>query len=241
MTEATRARDRRSGTLLVAFVAVQVVYLIVQLGWMAPPRLSFDDVPALAAFTARSGVALRTHTLITLSAFVFLFVPGTLGLRKRLARSTPEGSAWPDLMEIGALLVLVSVFMATVTYADMGAPGALSDSTLRASLMDNNYSVMVLGSFAIALFVGATSMAVLRLDGPVRWLGWWGLVTVDASVVGTLWIFTADLNGALFALSLAARASFLAWLVATGIWLLRSDPAASGSGAEHLLRHVPES
>ena len=230
MTEKTLEQDRRSGALLVSFVGVQLTYLAIQLVWMAPPVPSFHELGEVREFVQEHSVPLRAHTLITMAAFVFLLVPGSLGLRHRMQRSTADGSPWPDLLGAGLLLVIMSVFMACVSYAVLGVPGdPPSDSALRAALMDNHYSIMVVGSFALALFVGSASVAVLRSERAPRWLGWWGLLTAAATVAGTLWVVSAELDGPLYGLSLAARASFLAWLVATGIWMFRTKPGGQSA------------
>lgn len=224
--------DRKGGAALVLFVATQVTYLIVQMAVMSPPGLSFHEVGELAAFVRRSAVPLRSHTLIALAAFVFFFVPGAIGLRRRLERTSPEGSPWPDLVGAATLLVMIAVFMGSVSYAVLAVPGdPLSSSVLRATLMDNSYSILVVGNFPVALFIGAASLAVMRSQRPSRWLGWWGLATAAASLVAALWIVSADLDGSLYGLGLLARASFLAWLLATGVWMIRSRPAATDQPA----------
>lgn len=239
MSDPKLEQDRRSGIALMSFVTVQIVYLVIQLVVMSPPALAFDKLGELKTFIAENAGILRGHTLLSLVAFVFLFVPGALGFRRRLARSAPENGLLSDVVGVGIVLILISVFIGATSYAVMGAPGGdLSDSVLQAYLMDNNYAIFVPGSFAIALFVGSSSLVMLRVGGGPRWLSWWGLATAAVSLVGALWIISADLEGALYGISLLARASFLAWIVATGVWLVRS--ATTGGSPTRIRSDIAE-
>lgn len=220
MADRVLEQDRRSGTALVGFVALQVAYLVLNVGVMSEP-VADGPIGEWRALVQEHAGLIRWHLMMALTAFVFLFLPGALGLRRRLRRSAPAGSLWPDLVLAGALLVMISVFVSTVLYAVLGiVPAAeLSDSVLRAVVLANFYAIFGSGSFAVACFLGAASAAMLESDGGPRWLGWWGMATAAASLVGVLSLTSLSFDGVLFGLASLARLSFLAWVVATGLWM----------------------
>jgi hypothetical protein len=230
MAEETRHQDRRSGAVLIVFVAVQLAYLSLNAGFDASaPALDAPIGEWRALLRGRStAVMLRWDSLIVMVNFVLLFVPGSVGFRRRLKRSTSNGSLWPDLIVAAALLVTTTVVIASVTYAVLGLIplDELSDSVLRATIIGNAYTIFGIGSVAVALYLGAASLAILQSERSPRWLAWWGIATGAVSLAGTLWSISADFDGPLFGLNVAGRGSFLAWVTAAGLWLLRATPAA---------------
>jgi hypothetical protein len=231
MAEETRHQDRRTGAALILFVAVQLAYLFLNAGLDASAPSPDAPIAEWRALLRERSIAaiLRWDSLIPAINFVLLLVPGSVGLRRRLMRSTSSGSLWPDLAVAGALLVTTTVFIASVTYAVLGLVPAdeLSDAVLRATVIANGYAIFGLGSLAVALFLGAASAAILQAERSPRWLAWWGMATGAVSIAGTLWFISADFDGPLFWLNVVGRASFLAWVTATGLWLFRATPAAS--------------
>ena len=231
MAEDTRRQDRRSGAALILFVAVQLAYLLFNAGLDASaPALDAPVAEWRALLRERSiALILRWDSLIPVANFVMLLVPGSLGLRRRLVRGPSKGTLWPDLAVAGTMLVTTTVFITSVTYAVLGLvpPDELSDAVLRATVIANAYAIFGIGSLAVALFLGAASAAILQLERSPRWLAWWGIVTSAVSIAGTVWLVSADFDGPLFGLNVVGRGSFLAWVTATGLWLLLAPPAAS--------------
>lgn len=215
--------ERLAAAALLLFVALQLTYLFLLEGASSPP--AFDGpTDQLQAYFRENAVSLRTLPLIAVFNFVFLFVPGAVGLRRRLARSTPDGDLGPELVLPAAFLIMVSVFLGAAGYAVFALlPTDLwSGATLVGLIRLQEYCVFDLGGLAVALFAGATSLGILRSERAWRWLGYWGLATAVASIVSALWIVTADFHGPLYVLCMVARASFLFWIAAAGAWLLRT-------------------
>lgn len=224
-------QDRRSGTVLLAFVAVQLVYLVIDMAVLPWPAVE-APIGQWRPFLTQYGRLVAGHVGIAQVAFVFLFLPGVLGLRRRLRRSASEGSLWPDLVAMGGLLVLISVFVGALGYATLGLIPAhgMSASVLSAITMGLMYDIFGVGSFAIALFTCAASAAILQSER-ARWLAWWGFGTAAASLAGTFMFIFEDFDGPWYGLTGVARASFLAWVVATGLWLrARSTTPARSAG-----------
>lgn len=215
--------DRRWGLILIGFVVVQVVFLYLDVVVLSPPS---PDAPIgeFHAMIADHADLLAWHPLVTLFAFFGLFVPGVVGLRNRLNRSSYARSGAPDVALAGGLLIVVSLVVAEMALVVLGLvpPGEISDSMLRTMVMINTYAVWVAGAFALALFVGAAAVAMLRAARPSRWLGWTGVATSGVSAVGAMWLVGADFDGPLFSLGMLGRAMFLAWIAATGVWLMRT-------------------
>jgi succinate dehydrogenase hydrophobic anchor subunit len=230
MAERVRHEDRTSGAALVLFVVVQLAYLLAPTGVASAPApdASIADWRALLHEDSVAA-ALRWDGLIPAINFIALLVPGSVGLRLRLIRSTSSRNVWPDLVVAGVLLVTMTVFIASATYAVLGLVPVdeLSDSVLRATVMANWYALFGIGSMAVALFLGAASVAILRSGRSPRWLAWWGIATVATSIAGTIWVVSTDFDGPLLALNIFGRASFLAWVMAAGLWLLRATPVAA--------------
>ena len=83
------------------------------------------------------------------------------------------------------------------------------------------FAVFGAGNIALAAFLGATSMALLRAERGAGWLAGWGLLNAALTAAGTAWLVSGDSEGPLTMLSAVSRVSFLAWVVAAGIWLMR--------------------
>ena len=88
----------------------------------------------------------------------------------------------------GALFIVVTVILAEVTLVVLGLvpPDELSDSVLRTMVTINTYAIWVAGAFAVGLFLGAGSVAILGATPRYRWLGWAGLTGAGVSLVGAL-------------------------------------------------------
>jgi hypothetical protein len=131
---------------------------------------------------------------------------------------------WADLAVAGALFIVVTLILTEMTLVVMALvpPDDLSDSVLRTMVIINTYFIWGAGAFAVALFVGATSMAIRQARPASRWLGWSGLANAAASVVGVAWLIDGSADGPLFALEMLSRMMFLVWVVAAGVWLYRT-------------------
>jgi hypothetical protein len=225
MRPQVRDHDRRWGFALIAFVPLQVLYL--GLGFsMGPPAL---DAPAdkYRMLVADHATLMRWHALIPLVTFVGLLVPASYALRRRLQDLSADRSEWPDLVVAGSLLATATVFVGLLVFAVLGLVPVdeLSDALIRSTIMVNAFTVWVAGSFAIALLAASASMAMLRARPSSPKLAWFGLVAAGLSLLSQLWFATGDLDGPLFGLNMLARAMFLAWVAATGVWLLRAGRA----------------
>jgi len=213
-----QTNDRRSGILLVAFVALQIVYLTVNVGVIAPPA---PDAPIeeLRTTVVDHADTIRWHTLLALASFFCLFLPGIVGLRERLPHHPSR-----DILGVSVVLILASVVLMVTSLGVLGLvpPQDLSDSLLRGIFMFDAYSAWVVGNVITAIFLTAASTALLCDDTGPRWLGRAGLLAATAGILGSLWIVNGDVHGALFGLAVLSRALWLGWVAAAGIWLIRT-------------------
>jgi hypothetical protein len=231
--EAVRRQDRRSGALLVSFVALQIVYLVIDIGVVAPPS---PDAPTadLRAMLIDHGNVLRWHALLALASFFGLFLPGVAGLRRRLARDAERAPLGADLVAVGAVAVTVSVSLTLLTVGVLGLipQPELSDSVLRTLAVANEWSAFALGGAVTALFVAAASLALLHTDMPPQWLARFGLATAGLSAAGTLWLTTGDFHGPLYGIEVLSRAIWLLWMAAASLWLIRAPaPTTTATGS----------
>jgi hypothetical protein len=215
--------ERWSGALLLAFVALQLVYLVIDIAVVSPPS---PDAPVgeLRTMVVQHADPLRWHTLLALTSFTWLFLPGAIGLRRRL-----RGSGGGELISTGALLIMVTVMTTVLADGLLGlVPVAdLSDSMLHMLAMTNVFSALLMGNFATALFAAGVSAAMLDAGEAPRWLAWSGFAVAGLGLIGALWLVGGDVGGTLFGVATLSRALWLAWIVAVGVWLHRTSISAS--------------
>lgn len=219
MSHNTSATDRRSGTLLLAFIGLQIIYLVINVGVIAPPA---PDAPIeeLRTTVTNHASIIRWHTLLALASFFGLFLPGIAGLRQRL-QPTHAGR---HIVDVSVVLILTSVLLMVTALGVLGLvpPEELSDSLLRGIFMFDAYSAWVVGNVITAIFLIAASTALIQHDPGARWLARSGLLTSGLALTGSAWIIDGDVHSALFGLAELSRALWLLWIAAVGIWLIKT-------------------
>lgn len=224
MRSRTRDHDRRWGLALIAFLPVQLVFFGLDVA-ITPSSLG---APA-AEFRTEAlhhATMMRWAAVIALVGFVGLLVPASYALRRRLHELSVDRSVWPDLVVAGSVLLTITAVLAATTFAVLGLvpADALSDAVIYGAVMTQLFTGLVVASFAIALLTASASMAMRRARPAAPRLAWFGLVTAGLSLVSQLWFLTGDLDSPLYDLNGPARAVFLVWVAAAGVWLSRTVP-----------------
>jgi len=156
----------------------------------------------------------------------FLFLLFASGLRGHLAPSDEDhAGVWTRLSFAGAVTMAglglaKAAFWAVLSLDEIRS--ATSDGTVKALAAFDGVAVGALVPWAAATFLLGASVVILHSHVMPRWLGWLGILATVAFVVGTLWIFTGDIEGPLAALTLVGYTGFLVFSVGAAISLIRS-------------------
>jgi hypothetical protein len=181
---------------------------------------SASGATVAAYYSAHGTAALWQASLIGVALVCFLwfagvFADGTVIGRVVLVSASLTAALY--LVAIGAWESLGEIYRASGSDLDEGDAHVLYDVGVGASHMAN---------FAVASFVGATAASVLTARRPGRLLGSLGAVLAVVQLVNAPFQIAATshwsdvVGGVVFI-------SFLAWVVATSVWLLRSTRPGS--------------
>ena len=217
----------------VAFIAV-FAYLAARFNY--PEVLdgaAADVLPALLATGATGRAVWAIYALLPL-----LFVPAGVGAFQALRRHA-EGSMRLALhfASIGAFSMMLGLMRWPSIHWELARAYASADPSQR-PLLDaiflglnrylGNFIGEFLGELGISAFFLLSAMAILRTDGFPRWVGFMGLVTALAGLVGmfrnttTVVAPVAEVNNYLLPL----------WMIVFGVSLIRRErrsPTAHGS------------
>lgn len=229
--------DRVWGVLLVAFVAVQLIYLFFDIIVLSPPApdAAIDEFRQVARDHA---ALIRWHALIPLFNLVFLLLPASVMLGRRLKRMAGDASPWPDLVLPASVLLVAAALPGLLLFAVLGLVpvNELSDSLIRGAVMENALTIWGIGGAATAAYMGAVSLALLEADAGPKGLARFGLGAAVLALVGEFWLINGNFNGPLFNLTIAGRGLFLLWLVLAGVWWYRAGRVGESVTDAHATR-----
>lgn len=206
--------------------AVALAVLLI-LGGDAP---EFADSPVeFREFFVDNDLRVHLTTFVAGLMTVFFIIPFASGLRNVLA-SGEEGDepSWSRLSYTGAVLTSAVVLLGGSFWEVLGQGTAeqLSDETLVALARFDTVIFIGIMPWALALFIGAASVAILRTPFFSRWLGWLGAGSALLMVVGTLWLFAEDDTAIIAVPGFVGLPLLVLWVLAVGISMLRSQEPA---------------
>lgn len=181
-------------------------------GWL-------DDREAAIAWTTWGGG-------LALGVLFLLFASG---LRSQLSARGGESTAeWSGLAFGGAITMAVlgltkAVFLAVLRLD--GVRSSITDQTAVALAAFDSVAVASLVPWGATAFLVGASVSILRSGAMSRSLAWVGLVGATAFAVGTLWLFTGDIEGPLALLTLGGYATFLVFAAGASLTLIRGSRA----------------
>ena len=207
--------ERGSG--VAGVVAAALMFTSAALG-STPDEGSATDARLLDFYNDSTNQARLYVAALVGFAAGLLFLWFLVGLRDRLARV--ETSGLPSLLHAAGLVFVILWFLGSIGLA---LPLALlySDFTIEEDDVDALRVTLILGNHWLpgaaastaAVVIGVASFIARRHRLYSRWLAWAGLVVsvpMLASIAGFLGLTLIVL---------------MIWSVATGIWLIRSDPS----------------
>ena len=212
--------QRIAGIAGIGFVISFVV--IIALSLDSP---GFDDPAELRDFFVNSATRVHLVTWLGTLATVFFFLPFATGLRNLLAPADTAGEQlWTRLCYTGAVIAAATILIdfAYWEVLSFGAAETLSDETLVAIARFDSVTFSALMPWALALFIAAASLVVLRSRVLASWIGWFGVIASVISLIGTLWIFTEDEESVLAFISAIGIAISVLWVLVVSIAMTRS-------------------
>ena len=221
--------QRIAGIAGIAFVISFVVVIALSLD--SP---GFDDPAELRDFFVNNATRVHLVTWLGALAIVFFFLPFATGLRNLLAPvDTADEPLWTRLSFTGAVVVAATLLIGTAFWEvlSFGAAETLSDETLVAIARFDSVTFSALMPWALALFIAAASIVMLRSRIFASWIGWFGVIAAAISLIGTLWIFTEDEESVLAFISAIGIAISVLWVLLVSIAMTRATEQVAVPGS----------
>ena len=203
-----------------ALAAIVFVVLVIVSAFIGgtPPKTSDSPAKIVKYFRDNQDALKIGSYLGGLSLIAFLWFLGTLFGRLRRA----EGGAG----RVSGIALVGGVVTGAIAMVGNGIDsyGALHpDASAGAFLVAT--AVFGYVSFAVAVFVAATSVVVLRTKVLPSWFGWAGAAVAIVWLVGAASVSTD--SDAIGTVGLVALIGWAIWLVALGVMLYRAPQTAS--------------
>ena len=222
MGESVWSGRRIAGAAGIAFVVVLVVGFI--LGGSSP---TYDDsADKVREFFVDDDTAVHLTSWLAALAFFVFFLTFASGLRSLLAPADEaDQQMWSRLSYTGAV-VTVAVGGAGSAFWEVLSQGIaedLPDETLVALARFDTVIFVGVLPWALALFVAAACVVILRSGVMARWIGWFGAAAALLMVIGTLWIFSEDDESAFAILVFVGLPLVALWVLVVGVTMIRRD------------------
>ena len=193
-----------------------------------------DPVADVREFFVDNDTRVHLSTLILALGFVFFLLPFAAGLRNLLAPADEaDEQMWSRLSYTGAALAAAIALVGSAFWEvlSQGTAEDLSDEALLVVARLDTVSFLVVLPWALALFIAAASVVIVRSGVLAKWIGWLGAAGALLLVIGTLWIFSEDDESLLTVLTLIGLAITVLWALTVGITMIRSDQPVTTSDA----------
>jgi hypothetical protein len=217
-----------------AGVAFVVTVLLSTFVAPQPPHLDAPTSKIAAYYAGHTNAILFGGLVGVLAAVFFLWFLGHLRHVLQRAEGGAEafspivfcsGVALAAVATLGGLPAMTLAFVAKRhDVIGAGVTRALWDM----AFMQNNFVCLL-----AALFIAATSMAMIRREMLASWLGWAGLVPGAAmAVVGTTGFFVTGYNAAWVGLGFVAILGFTAWILVASVSMLQRPEVARATSRQ---------
>ncbi len=155
-----------------------------------------------------------------LMTFVFLFFAACL--RDTLAWSETVPTEFPRLTFAGGIVAASIAITATIpTMAVVVSGAVVDDGILRFVMYMDAVAYGLVFAVGFALMAFAASVVIIRTGALARWLGWLGLTSAAALVIGGLWIVSGEVTGPFAIVEYTGLMLWLVWALAVGIDMVR--------------------
>lgn len=207
-----------------------VVAIVVLFAVAADAPLSTDPPGEI-----RDWIDTRSTMNLTLAWFegvtdVLFFVPFVVGASAFLGRAAPGDRFLAQLSLIGGLLTIPILWIGngfTNGALLVGGVDDLSDPTLITLIRASEYLMAFGLNLAVALWIGAAGVTIVRNTAVASWLGWIAITGAVASLVGGLWIVDGDPESPLVLGGLIGLIAVAVWMAGVALTMIRQDPSSA--------------
>ncbi len=223
-----------SGRRIAGSAGIGFVVLVIALTVVGSGGPVFDDSAAdVREYFVDSDTQVHLVNWLAALAFVFFLLPFAAGLRNLLAPAdTAHEQMWARLSYTGAVLTAAIVVVGSAFWEvlSQGVAEEVSDATLVALARFDTVIFTAVMPWALALFLAASSVVILRSGVLAKWIGWLGAAGALLLVIGALWIFGEDDESFLAILFFIGLLIGVLWVLVVGITMIRSDERATAPG-----------
>jgi hypothetical protein len=220
---------RLGGMLGIAFVVVWVLKMVGT--GVTPP---YDDpIGEIREYWENDGRRYLVVQYFGLLAMVIFLLPYMVALTTLLGRAEKGARLWSNVSLAGGVcFVAITIAINSIWTALALGAGAISDDGMR-TLMYLDAAAFYIGVFPFAVFVAAGSLVIVATGAVRRWIGYVGLVDGIALFLAPLVVLEDHSESLLGILSFVAIVVGAAWVVGTGVAMLRlrEEPAEAITGA----------
>jgi hypothetical protein len=220
---------RLGGMLGIAFVVVWVLKMVGT--GVTPP---YDDpIGEIREYWENDGRRYLVVQYFGLLAMVIFLLPYMVALTTLLGRAEKGARLWSNVSLAGGVcFVAITIAINSIWTALALGAGAISDDGMR-TLMYLDAAAFYIGVFPFAVFVAAGSLVIVATGAVRRWIGYVGLVDGIALFLAPLVVLEDHSESLLGILSFVAIVVGAAWVVVTGVAMLRlrEEPAEAITAA----------
>lgn len=220
---------RLGGLLGIAFV---VVWLLKMVGTGVTPPYD-DPIGEIRDYWEDDGRRYLVVQYIGLLSMVIFLLPYMVALTTLLGRAEAGARLWSNVSLAGGVcFVAITIAINSIWTALALGADAISDDGMR-TLMYLDAAAFYIGIFPLAVFVTAGSLVIVATGAMRKWLGYVGLADGIALFAAPLVVLEDHSNSPLGIFYFLALVAGAAWVVATGVAMLRlrEEPVAAALGA----------
>ena len=220
---------RLGGMLGIAFV---VVWLLKMVGTGVTPPYD-DPIGEIREYWEDDGRRYLVVQYFGLLSGVIFLLPYMVALTTLLGRAEAGARLWSRVSLAGGVcFVAITIAINSIWTALALGADAISDDGMR-TLMYLDAAAFYIGIFPLAVFVSAGSLVIVATGAMRKWLGYVGLADGIALFAAPLVVLEDHSESPLGIFYFLALVVGAAWIVATGVAMLRlrEEPVDAPAGA----------
>ncbi len=190
-----------------------------------------DSIEEIRQYFTDDGDMYLVSDYLGAIAFIFFFLPYLVTLRWVLGSGEGWPPIWSWLAVIGGVLMVAFGGAASFFWGALANGAAenpeVDDSAIR-TLMELDAYAFNLWTYAMALFVLAASIVILRTGVLWRWLPVVGLLAALLLIIGAAWPIDGDEEGVLAILGFIGQPLTLLFILLTSVnmLLMKQEPVS---------------
>jgi hypothetical protein len=208
---------RLGGMLGIAFV---VVWLLKMVGTGVTPPYD-DPIGEIREYWEDDGRRYLVVQYFGLLSMVIFLLPYMVALTTMLGRAEAGARLWSRVSLVGGVCFVAVTIAANWIWTALAlGADAISDDGMR-TLMYLDAAAFYIGIFPLAVFVAAGSLVIVATGAMRKWLGYVGLADGIALFAAPLVVLEDHSESPLGLFYFLALVVGAAWVVATGVAMLR--------------------